>query len=162
MRIKLFHLLATSIVSMLSLPACLPANAGNYGRDANPIVCRQLTSDIEQQEAELNEVRRNFRLLEAAGKGCIDVAKDLLANGAAIDSRDRFANTALHHAAEGGHAGMIRLLLDQGANVNQPNGTWPCFRIWLNFKGTLPPCCPLCAAMSPPVTESFGVSTKST
>jgi ankyrin repeat protein len=38
-----------------------------------------------------------------------------------VDARDRFANTALHHAAQGGHAGMIALLLDRGAKIDQPN-----------------------------------------
>jgi len=140
---RLYHLqkLHTGLAASWTAIAVLAANvtfahAGDYGRDANPIVCAQLKSDIAESASETNEPRRNFQLLDAAEKGCIGVAQTLIRQGASVEARDRFANMALHQAAQGGHAGMVRLLLDQGANMNQANlaGSTPLLKAVNNNK----------------------------
>lgn len=44
----------------------------------------------------------------------------LLRAGRGVDSRDMYGRTALHVAAEGGHAEVIRILLFRGARVDEP------------------------------------------
>jgi ankyrin repeat protein len=110
--------------------------ASDYGRDANPIVCAQLSSDIAENASETNEPRRNFQLLDAAEKGCVGVAQKLIEEGASVEARNRFANMALHQAAQGGHVAVIRLLLDKGASINQTNlaGSTPLLKAVNNNK----------------------------
>lgn len=112
------------------------AMASDYGRDANPIVCAQLSSDIAENARETNEPRRNFQLLDAAEKGCVSVAEKLIEQGASVEARNRFANMALHQAAQGGHVAVIRLLLDKGASINQTNlaGSTPLLKAVNNNK----------------------------
>lgn len=112
------------------------AMANDYGRDANPIVCAQLSSDIAENASATNEPRRNFQLLDAAEKGCVGVAQKLIEEGASVEARNRFANMALHQAAQGGHVAVIRLLLDKGASINQTNlaGSTPLLKAVNNNK----------------------------
>ena len=56
------------------------------------------------------------RFLEAASNGDVYVLHHCLADGAPIDSVDRFGQTALHAAAFLQHEGAVRLLLSRGAN----------------------------------------------
>ena len=110
-----------NLICLVALALPTTSLAADYGRDANPIVCAQLKADIAATRSETNEPRRNFHLLDAAEKGCIGVALNLISDGASVEARDRFANQALHQAAQGGHTGMIRMLLDKGAKIDQPN-----------------------------------------
>jgi len=61
-------------------------------------------------------------LMVAALKGQLDIVQRLRAGGASLD---RPGWTPLIYAATGGHEGVVRYLLDQGANINagSPNGT---------------------------------------
>ena len=43
---------------------------------------------------------------------------DVINNGIDINEEDDNGLTALHHAAEGGHAKCVEILLQNGANVN--------------------------------------------
>jgi ankyrin repeat protein len=54
----------------------------------------------------------------AAIKGHIEVVELLLANGAAVNAKDRHGDTPLHAAAEGGRYDAAALLLAKGAEVN--------------------------------------------
>lgn len=103
------------------------AQEQDYGRDENEAVCVAIRSAFNEKSAQMNEPRRNATLYEAADKGCVSLARDLLHQGASLLARDRLGNTALHHAAGGGHTGMVRLFLDQGADPDRPNieGTTP-------------------------------------
>ncbi len=49
--------------------------------------------------------------------GCIDVARDFLANGARIDKQDAEGRTPLHDASENGHGELVSLFLGQGADA---------------------------------------------
>jgi len=57
-------------------------------------------------------------LREAAGKGDVARARELLDAGTPVDAPNPDGVTPLLHAAEQGHLEMVRLLLARGANVN--------------------------------------------
>jgi ankyrin repeat protein len=55
----------------------------------------------------------------AAENGLVDIAALLIEQGAKVDEKDQFGNTALHLALR--HPDVVRLLLDSGADVNARN-----------------------------------------
>ncbi len=55
-------------------------------------------------------------LMEAARDGHVAIARRLLADGARVNRRDAFGETALHWAARQGHAEFVGLLLRGGAD----------------------------------------------
>ncbi|HSJ30294.1 MAG TPA: ankyrin repeat domain-containing protein [Longimicrobiales bacterium] len=61
-------------------------------------------------DADLNMVR------EAAGRGAVDVVRACLAAGFPVNAADEHGATALHLAAIGGHAAIVRELLRAGAD----------------------------------------------
>jgi ankyrin repeat protein len=65
--------------------------------------------------------------MEASSHGHVGVARMLLEHMEVqdIDSRDKYGQTALFHAAGGGHEDMVALLLSKGANATiQPDEGW--------------------------------------
>jgi ankyrin repeat protein len=60
----------------------------------------------------------NLLLFSAAGGGCEDLVRGLLARGVALDARDRLGRTALALAAKQGRDHVAALLLARGAAVN--------------------------------------------
>lgn len=58
-------------------------------------------------------------LLAAAEKGFETITLMLLSKGANIEQEDDWGQTALHHAAAHGHAGVIRILAQHGAELNK-------------------------------------------
>ncbi len=60
-------------------------------------------------------------LLSAVLAGDAARVSELLAAGAAIDTRDRSSDTPLHHAATNGLTDMVALLIQAGADVNAVN-----------------------------------------
>lgn len=65
---------------------------------------------------------RGAQLLEAAGKGDTARVRQLLAEGAPIETRDGQGNTALLRATQGNHVQAAAALIEAGANVNAQNG----------------------------------------
>jgi hypothetical protein len=61
-------------------------------------------------------------LLKAAGKGREAKVQRLLSQGASVATVGSDGKTALHLAAEGGHAEVVALLLESGAEVNARDG----------------------------------------
>lgn len=57
-------------------------------------------------------------LMQAAGEGDLDRARQLLSAGAAVDDRNANGGTALMYAVSAGDITMARLLLDAGADPN--------------------------------------------
>ena len=63
-------------------------------------------------------------LYEAAEEGKIEEVKQLLADGADVNSKtDSYLETPLHFAAENGQKEVAELLIDKGADVNA-NAKW--------------------------------------
>ena len=60
----------------------------------------------------------NSLLMMAAWHGKEDIARWLL-DGAVVDQKDNYSKTALIYAADQGHANVVKLLLQHGADVNQ-------------------------------------------
>jgi ankyrin repeat protein len=59
------------------------------------------------------------RLIEAAQRGDVAEVKAIVHSHAEfIHQRDQFGATALHHAAFGGHRGVVQALVEQGAEIN--------------------------------------------
>lgn len=113
-----FHALGILFLLCAAPAAAAPAE---YGRDANPFLCSELSERVRQGERGLNERRIDLLLFEAAGKGCVSVVAELLERGASLEARNRFAETPLMKAAEGGHPPIVRLLLDRGAAIDVRN-----------------------------------------
>ncbi len=76
----------------------------------------------------------NLSLLDAAKQGESELVASKLLDGASIDTRDRFGNTALIYAARGAHVETARVLVEAGANAKQANApTFWCSPI-LDFR----------------------------
>jgi len=60
-------------------------------------------------------------LISAAQKGDIDIVRILLDNGANINFKDNYGDTALMWASIEGHTDIVQLLLDMGANLYLQN-----------------------------------------
>ena len=59
------------------------------------------------------------KLIEAAKGGNVaDVRAILHGHAELINQRDQLGATALHHAAFGGHRGVVQALVEQGAQIN--------------------------------------------
>lgn len=58
------------------------------------------------------------QLFAAARTGDLPAAKKLIESGVDVNSKGPYDQTAIFFAADRGHAEMVRLLVDKGANVN--------------------------------------------
>ena len=72
--------------------------------------------ECAQQEAQRNAAVTTLGI--AADKGYLDVVKQLLEKGVAIETRNEFGFTALMIAAESGQLAMVKLLLEKGAAID--------------------------------------------
>jgi ankyrin repeat protein len=61
------------------------------------------------------------QLINACVEGGLQEVKELLDNGANINAKDEYGNTALILAAHKGHTEIVKLLMDSGADVNAKN-----------------------------------------
>jgi ankyrin repeat protein len=55
---------------------------------------------------------------DAIKRGDADAVRDLFAQGADVDARDRYGQTGLMLAAHAGHHGVVEVLVSHGANLN--------------------------------------------
>jgi len=63
------------------------------------------------------------RLIEAAQHGNVaDVRAIVQSHAELINHRDQLGATALHHAAFGGHRGVVQALVEHGAEINAADG----------------------------------------
>ncbi len=87
-------------------------------RSVDQKICREITQGYEQIRTAGNTLQVNRVLFSATRKGCEDLAKRLLANGASLQARDRSGAMPLSRAAEEGWIALVTLFLDRGAAIN--------------------------------------------
>ncbi|MCH7630679.1 MAG: ankyrin repeat domain-containing protein [Proteobacteria bacterium] len=63
----------------------------------------------------------NLRLFDAAEKGETEMVVQFLAEGASVEGRDKFGNTALLLAARAGRTQAVEVLLEAGSEVDHRN-----------------------------------------
>ncbi len=86
---------------------------------ASEAECLELHYKVLEKQAVTDGRQRDEFLFQAAEKGCIAVATDLIAAGAKAHARRRGGETVLHVAAAAGETDMAELLLDHGANMER-------------------------------------------
>jgi uncharacterized protein len=85
---------------------------------ANVRVCQEQEQAYEQTKRGAGPIEINNALDAAADKGCLDLARRLLDDGASLQARDRLGRMALARAARARHADIVDLFLERGALVN--------------------------------------------
>src|SRR5947209_181232 len=111
-RIRLAFALAAS-------PGVLAAAAPAFA--AENAACREVERRFELIKPEISSVQLNAVLFQAADKGCLPLARELLAAGASVDARDRLGAAPLTFAARSGHLPLVDLLLEKGAAIDARN-----------------------------------------
>lgn len=119
---------AVLLATATAAAACLPAPVWAAG--GNPFICKDLEAKRQMMSRQPTVRDLNFMLFDAVKSGCTDLIANLLAAGAAVEARDRFANTPLVLAAAAGQNEAIELLLDAGARIDHRNlsGSSPLLR----------------------------------
>ena len=84
---------------------------------ADAAVCREMGRKFDLTRA-ISSLQLNLLLFSAADKGCEPLVRRLLAEGAAVEARDRQGAMPLAHAAESGRPAVVDLLLEHGAPIN--------------------------------------------
>jgi uncharacterized protein len=96
----------------VTLGATSLAHASDSGR------CRELSRNFEIGKPQITAIEVSLALFSAADHNCLDLATQLLDEGASVDARDRIGARALSHAARSGHPEMVDFLLARGAPIN--------------------------------------------
>lgn len=104
---------AAALIIALSCLAVLPSDTF-----ANVKVCRGMEQRYEQIERGASTVEVNSMLFSAAEKGCIDLVKVLLSEGASLEARDRLGAKPLARAASAGEIEIVTLFLEKGAPLD--------------------------------------------
>lgn len=110
---------AALLATLVALPLIFPGPTAAAG--GNPFICKDLEAERQQLPRQPTIRDLNFMLFDAVKSGCRDLIESLLAAGAAVEARDRFANTPLVLAAAAGQNEAIELLLAAGAKINHRN-----------------------------------------
>jgi ankyrin repeat protein len=105
----------------MTLTALFVIGAANAGHAADPARCRELDRRYETGKPQLTAIEVSLTLFAAADRNCVDLAGQLLDQGASVDARDRLGARPLSHAAQAGHLAMVDLLLKRGAPINARN-----------------------------------------
>jgi len=114
------HFLLTTIAAVLLVGTAF----------SGPIHDAAAKGDIAGVQAELDkDINVNMKggaaavspLLLAALNSHTEVAKQLIANGADLEGKDKFGNTPMHYAAKHGSKDIILLLITNNVDVNTKN-----------------------------------------
>ena len=106
---------------LIALTALFVVGAANAGHAADPARCREIDRRYETGKPQLTAVEVSLTLFAAADRNCVNLAGQLLDQGASVDARDRLGARPLSHAAQSGHLEMVDLLLQRGAPINARN-----------------------------------------
>lgn len=106
---------------LMALTALFVVGVANAGHAADPARCREIDRRYETGKLRLTAVEVSLTLFAAADRNCVDLAGQLLDQGASVDARDRLGARPLSHAAQAGHLGMVDLLLQRDAPINARN-----------------------------------------
>lgn len=104
-------LLATSLMSGVCV-----TRAGA----AESKACIAQAHELEQTKPD-TQIQLNIAFFSAVGKGCLTLAKQLLAVGASVEASNRFGTTALGQAARAGKLDLVDFLLAHGAAIDARN-----------------------------------------
>ncbi|MFA5902237.1 MAG: ankyrin repeat domain-containing protein, partial [Hyphomicrobium sp.] len=99
----------------------LSAGAAPGAQAAKVRICQGQEQAYEQIKAGATTLQVNAALFSAADKGCVELARQLLADGASLKARDRFGASALSRAATSGKAELVDLFLQNGAAIDARN-----------------------------------------
>ena len=102
----------------MALTAMFVAGVASASHAADPARCRELDRRYETGKPQLTAVEVSLMLFGAADRNCVELAGQLLDQGASMDARDRLGARPLNHAAQAGHLEMVDLLLQRGAPIN--------------------------------------------
>ncbi len=108
--------LRTSVTTTLVASVCCLASASDAL--AKVRVCQDQEQHYVQIKPSAGPLEINAALSAAADKGCLELARRLLDDGASLASRDRLGASPLVHAAETGHTDIVELFLAHGADIN--------------------------------------------
>ena len=83
--------------------------------------CQEQGRRFRTAKPQITAIEVSLTLFSAADGDCIELATELLDDGASVDARDRFGARPLSHAARFGHLEMVDLLLAFGAPIDARN-----------------------------------------
>ena len=106
---------STLRIAAISLICLVPSSADAVYSER---VCQELAQKYEQIERGASTVEVNSTLFTAADKGCVDLVKLLLEEGASLEARDRLGAKPLARAAASGRAEIVTVFLDHGAPID--------------------------------------------
>lgn len=84
-------------------------------------VCQEQDQRYQEIKPGAGPLELNAALSAAADKGCLNLARRLLDDGASLGSRDRFGAMPLTHAAKAGEIDILELFLARGAAIDARN-----------------------------------------
>jgi ankyrin repeat protein len=96
-------------------------SAASIAHAADSERCRELSRKFELSKPQITAIEVSLTLFSAADGNCVNLATQLLDQGASVDARDRLGARPLSHAAKSGHLGMVDLLLARGAPIDARN-----------------------------------------
>lgn len=108
-------------VAFLCSLAIAVLNAAPAARAADSERCQGLARRFEIAKPQITAIEVSLTLFSAVDGNCIDLATQLLDQGASVDARDRLGARPLSHAARSGHLKMVELLLTRGAPIDARN-----------------------------------------
>jgi multidrug efflux pump subunit AcrA (membrane-fusion protein) len=114
------HLLLTTIAAVL-LVGCGEAQPSTPLPEAKPV--ETVAAATEPTTAKPEHPQANRAMIEATATGNVKAIKKAIANGADVNVKAVGGGTLLFIAAHEGHREVAELLIAEGADVNETNGS---------------------------------------
>jgi ankyrin repeat protein len=106
---------------LLCLVVTAAMGTASAARAADSERCQGLSRRFEIAKPQITAMEVSLTLFSAVDANCIDLATQLLDQGASVDARDRLGARPLSHSAKSGHPRMVDLLLARGAPIDARN-----------------------------------------